>query len=230
MPKDYQALYDADLALIADAKANGFMDAKAIRDGLGWDKPGPNGSYYDSIGVADRWVREAGEEFVILIPDGEMYMLGDPPKRVTIPKAERIGVYPDVFERVLAAKNAYYAALDARDAQSWADAEEAKAEHERRKAENAAQLERERIERDEQRRQSDSERDARLYVKRYNEFIGYGLEPDYITAAIGEPPEGVDVEILKRSLTPGEDQLSRTGKPTEVRRYRGHAGVHRPDE
>ena len=158
---------------------------------------GRTNSYYDSIGtIADRWVREAGEEFVILIPDGEMYILDEPFERVTIPKAERIGVYPDVFERVLAAKNAYYAALDARDAQSWADAEEAKAEHERRKAENAAQLERERVERDEQRRQSDSERDARLYVKRYNEFIGYGLEPDYITAAIGEPPEGVDVADL----------------------------------
>ena len=33
--KDYQAEYDADLQTIADAKANGFMDAQAIRDGLG---------------------------------------------------------------------------------------------------------------------------------------------------------------------------------------------------
>ena len=140
-------------------------------------------------------------------------MLGDPPKRVTIPKAERIGVYPDVFERVLAAKNAYYAALDARDAQSWADAEEAKAEHERRKAENEAQLERERVERDEQRRQSEAaERDARLYVNRYNEFIGYGLEPDYITAAIGEPPEGVDVADLNTSET-RQDKLRKALNP-----------------
>ena len=56
--KDYQALYDADLALIADAKANGFMDCVAIRDGLGWDKPGPNKSYYSAIGTAYNWIRE----------------------------------------------------------------------------------------------------------------------------------------------------------------------------
>ena len=73
--KDYQALYDADLAIIADATANGFMDAKAIRDGLGYDKPGPTGRYYSSIETADNYIRRAGEEFVILIPDGEMYYI-----------------------------------------------------------------------------------------------------------------------------------------------------------
>ena len=73
--KDYQALHNAALALIADAKVNGFMDAKAVRDGLGWDKPGPNGNYYSSIGTATRWIEEAGEEIVYLIPDGEMYYI-----------------------------------------------------------------------------------------------------------------------------------------------------------
>ena len=33
-------------------------------------------------------------------------MLGDPPVRKTIPKSQRIGVYRDVFERVLAYKEA----------------------------------------------------------------------------------------------------------------------------
>ena len=106
--KDYQALYDADLAIIADATATGFMDAKGVRDGLGWDKPGPNGSYYDSIGVTVRWVRDAGEELVYLLPDGGMYMLGDPPVRKTISKSLRIGVYRDVFERIKAYKEAVY--------------------------------------------------------------------------------------------------------------------------
>ena len=32
----------ADRQIIAEAKANGFMDCRAIRDALGWDKPGPN--------------------------------------------------------------------------------------------------------------------------------------------------------------------------------------------
>ena len=36
----------ADAQIIEDAKANGFMDCRAIRDALGWDKPKANGSYY----------------------------------------------------------------------------------------------------------------------------------------------------------------------------------------
>ena len=31
---------------------------------------------------------------VYILPDGGMYMLGDPPVRRTISKAERTGVYP----------------------------------------------------------------------------------------------------------------------------------------
>ena len=85
--------------VIADAKANGFMDCRAIRDALGWDKPGPNGNYYSAMGVAYRWLRDAGEEVVYLIPDG--------PTDVT--KSERTGCYPDVFARVLAYKEAVYA-------------------------------------------------------------------------------------------------------------------------
>ena len=52
-----EAQLDGDHAIIAEAKANGFMDCRAIRDALGWDKPGPNGNYYSSMGVAHRWLR-----------------------------------------------------------------------------------------------------------------------------------------------------------------------------
>ena len=86
--------------IIDDAKANGFMDCRMIRDGLGWDKPGPNGSYYSSpCKTAYRWIEDAGEYVVYLIPDG--------PTDVT--KSERTGCWPDVFSRVLAYKNAVYA-------------------------------------------------------------------------------------------------------------------------
>ena len=34
-----EAQMDADHQIIADAKSNGFMDCRAIRDALGWDKP-----------------------------------------------------------------------------------------------------------------------------------------------------------------------------------------------
>ena len=48
----------ADRQIIEEAEANGFMACRAIRDALGWDKPGPNGSYYSSaLGVAYRWLQ-----------------------------------------------------------------------------------------------------------------------------------------------------------------------------
>ena len=38
----------ADRQIIVEAEANGFMACRAIRDGLGYDQPGPNGNYYSS--------------------------------------------------------------------------------------------------------------------------------------------------------------------------------------
>ena len=57
---EYQAQMDADLQIIADAKANGFMDCRAVRDALGYDGLKANGSHYDSVGVAYRFISEAG--------------------------------------------------------------------------------------------------------------------------------------------------------------------------
>ena len=51
------------------------------------------------MGVAYRWLREAGEEVVYLIPDGY----------TDVPKTKRTGCYPDAFARVLAYKEAVYA-------------------------------------------------------------------------------------------------------------------------
>ena len=91
--------HDSDRQIISHAKANGFLDCRAIRDALGWDKPGPTGRWYSSMGVAYRWIEDAGEEVVYLIPDGI----------TDVTKSERTGCYPDVFARVLAYKNAVYA-------------------------------------------------------------------------------------------------------------------------
>ena len=68
------------------AKANGFMDCRAIRDALGWDKPNANGVYHSSMQVAFHWIEEADEEVVYLIPDGI----------TNVTKSERTGCYPDV--------------------------------------------------------------------------------------------------------------------------------------
>ena len=90
---------DSDRQIIADAKANGFQDCLAIRNALGWDKPRPDGSYYSSLQVAYRWIEDAGEQVVYLIPDGP----------TDVPKGNRTGCYPPAFARVLAYKNAVYA-------------------------------------------------------------------------------------------------------------------------
>ena len=87
----------ADRQIVEEAEANGFMACRAIRDGLGYDQPGPNGNYYSSMGVAYRWLRDAGEEVVYLIPDGI----------TDVTKSERTGCYPDAFARVLAYKEAH---------------------------------------------------------------------------------------------------------------------------
>ena len=96
-----EAQLDSDHAIIAAAKANGFMDCRAIRDALGWDKPNANGVYHSSMQVAFHWIEEADEEVVYLIPDGI----------TNVTKSERTGCYPDVFALVLAVKEAYYADL-----------------------------------------------------------------------------------------------------------------------
>ena len=88
----------ADRQIIEEAEANGFMACRAIRDALGYDKPGPNGNYYSpQWELPTAGCGTLGEEVVYLIPDG--------PTDVT--KSERTGCWPDVFARVLAYKEAH---------------------------------------------------------------------------------------------------------------------------
>ena len=91
---------EADRQTLAAAKAAGFMDCLAIRNALGWDKPGPTGRWYDSMQTAYRWIRDAGEEVVYLIPDGY----------TKVSKSEADRLLPEAaFARVLAYKEAVYA-------------------------------------------------------------------------------------------------------------------------
>ena len=106
------------------------MDCRAVRDALGWDKPGPNGNYYSSMQVAFHWIEEADEEVVYLIPDGI----------TNVTKSERTGCYTDTFARVLACKEASYADLAAREKKSWDDAQAAKNAFDEQKADELAEL------------------------------------------------------------------------------------------
>ena len=121
---------DSDRQIIADAKANGFLDCRAIRDALGWDKPNAKGNYRSSLGVALHWIEEAGEEVVFLIPDGI----------TDVTKSERTGCYPDVFARVLAAKEKWDADRAAREKKSWDDAQAQKDAFDKQKADELAAL------------------------------------------------------------------------------------------
>ena len=149
--------------IIDDAVANGFMQCRAIRDALGWDKPGPNGSYYSSMSVAFHWIEEADEEVVYLIPDGI----------TDVTKSERTGCYPDVFARVLAVKEEWDADRAAREKKSWDDAQAQKDAYDEQKADALAALmaqqdaarealEAERAERYARNAQIDAARDAEI--------------------------------------------------------------------
>ena len=47
-----------------------------MRDGLGWDQPKANGSYYSATQAAYRCDRGfAGEEVAYILPDGGMYYI-----------------------------------------------------------------------------------------------------------------------------------------------------------
>ena len=83
----YKAQYDAELALLADAKANGFMNCVDIVKAMGWEGIRWQAAFHQ----AD----EAGEDIVILIPDGHT---GN--RKYKIPVSRRKGVYRDAFERI----------------------------------------------------------------------------------------------------------------------------------
>ena len=123
-PRKPSARSTTEQQIIDDAKANGFMDCRAIRDALGWDKPGPNGNYYSPMSVAFHWIEEADEEVVYLIPDGI----------TDVTKSERTGCYPDVFARVLAVKEEWDADRTVREKKSWDDAQAQKDAYDEQKA------------------------------------------------------------------------------------------------
>ena len=151
-----EALMDSDRQIIADAKTNGFMDCRAIRDALGWDKPNVNGLYHSSLQVAFHWIEEADEEVVYLIPDGI----------TNVTKSERTGCYPDTFARVLAVKEAWDADRAVREQKSWDDAQAAKDAFDKLKVDELAELiarhEAARVQRSAER----AERYAQIYAAR----------------------------------------------------------------
>ena len=118
---EYQSQMDADHARssrIGQEPTASWTARCNSRRRLGSTSPRPTArTMYSSMEVAYRWIEDAGEDVVYVLPDGGMYYIGG--VRKTISKTLRTGVaMPDVFARVLAVKEAYYAKLAARD--EWA--------------------------------------------------------------------------------------------------------------
>ena len=136
---EYQAQMDADLQIIADAKAEGFMDCRTVRDALGYDGLKANGSHYDSVGVAYRFIAESGEAIVHLIPnDGRGYYINGERKKISL--AQRTGIWPAAWPAVLAYKEKWDADRAAREQKSWDDAQAQKDAFDKQKADELAAL------------------------------------------------------------------------------------------
>ena len=86
--------YDKHLKLLADARDNGFLNLTDIMQGLGYDTSEHSwqGSFYQA--------KRAGEDFVVLIPDGQGYYIDG--ERKIISKSKRWGVYAEAFDRIKA--------------------------------------------------------------------------------------------------------------------------------
>ena len=204
-----QARLDTDLEIIEEAKANGFMDCRAIRDALGYDQPKTNGSHYDSVGVAYRFISEAGESIVYLLPnDGRGYYIGG--ERKTIPLASRSGIWPDDFDEVAEYKYKWDDDRAAREQESWDDAQAQKDAYDAQKAEELAGLiARQQADRV-QRALDQAERDAQLETARNAEIRLLIAEARAVDAQIIPADRRVSIIAALRSYT---GPLTKNGLP-----------------
>ena len=86
---------EEEIKILDNARADGFMDCKAIVRALYPERFPDRPVRWDA---AYRWLADAGVEVVYLIPDGI----------TDVRKADRTGCWPADFPKVLAYKTAYY--------------------------------------------------------------------------------------------------------------------------
>ena len=213
---------DADLQIIADAKAAGFMDCRAVRDALGFDGLKPNGSHYDSVGVAYRFIADSGEPIVHLIPnDGRGYYINGGRKKIL--PALRTGIWPDAFSTVLAYKEQWDADRAAREQKSRDDAQALKDAFDKQKADELAEL----IARQDaalaQRAAEQAERYAALDAARDAEIQLLIAEADAADAQIMTPARRAEVLAALRSYVAAGLPLNRNGLPPK-KALNDHAG------
>ena len=203
---------DADLQVIADAKAAGFMDCRTVRDALGFDGLKPNGAHYDSMGVASRFIGESGEKIVPLIPnDGRAYYINGERKKISL--ALRTGIWPSAFAAVLAYKEQWDADRAVREKKSWDDAQALKDAFDKQKVDELAEL----IARQEaalvQRAAEQAERYVQIDAARDAEILLLIAEADAADAQIMTPERKEQVTAKLREYVAAGLPLNRNGLP-----------------
>ena len=184
------------------AKANGFMDCQDIRDALGYDHLNPGtGEPYSAMGVAYRWMRDAGV--------GIAYPLEEDGHRITS-LSYRSGCNGSDFPHILEVKEAYYAEIAAREKKSWDDAQKAKDDFDRQKAEALAALILRQTEERAAQAAEQAERYAAIDAARDAEIQSLIAEADAADAQILTPSRRAEVIAVLRSYT---GPLTKRGLP-----------------
>ena len=183
------------------AKTNGFMDCRDIRDALGYGLHPGTGEPYSAMGTAYRWMRDAGVEVV--------YPLEEDGRRIT-GLAYRSGCNRSDFPHILEVKEAYYAEIAAREKKSWDDAQKAKDDFDRQKAEALAALILKQTEERAARAAEQAERYAQIDAARDAEIQSLIAEADAADAQILTPARRAVVLEALRSYT---GPLTKRGLP-----------------
>ena len=151
---------------------------------------------------------------VYLIPDGI----------TDVTKSERTGCYPDAFARVLAAKEKWDADRAAREKKSWDDAQKAKDDFDRQKAEALAALILKQTEERAAQAAEQAERYAQIDAARDAEIQSLIAEADAADAQILTPARRVEVLEALRSYT---GPLTKRGLPKRQAAERTRGIPHR---
>ena len=160
------------------AREDGFRNCNEVFDVLGFEEINAGGIRRSKYQVATRWIEDAGQEVIKLFDDGY----------TNVPNNLRTGTY--FLPEVVAAKNAYYEAIRAKEQESWdasdaaleaeeafkaARIEEADAAHQARQAEIAA---------------NQRAAEIRLYERRWHDWAALGVSQEQLLNMLGSHPDG----------------------------------------
>ena len=213
--KRIQAQELSEAVLLDQAHANGFMDCKEIRDALGYDHLKPNGSPYSPTGVAYRWIEDADEEVVYVLPEDG---------RCITSLTYRSGCWATEFPHILEVKQNWDSDRDAREQKSWDDAQAAKDAFDKQKsiemAERIARQDAARVQRAEERAERYAQLDAARDAEIQRLIAEAEAEDDDEVEQVIPPSRRISIVAVLRSYT---GPLTKNGLPRR-KDLNAHAG------